>query len=84
MMEQPNLIKRPILIRGIEGRLRVRQGSKNRPGEQDPHRDVRLELPVRQGTWNGIFYPVPPGRRLAGAGGSTSCGSTPSTSTRSR
>ena len=49
-------------------------------------RNVRIgtsgwNYPTGQGTWNGIFYPLPRG---AAQGRSTSCRSMPSTSTRSR
>ena len=63
MMEQPNLIRRPILIKGSK----VTFGF-DREGLRRAHMSrVRVgtsgwSYPTGQGTWNGIFYPTPPGR----------------------
>ena len=92
MMEQPNLIRRPILIEGNEGDLRLRQEARIRQARERRARsmgEIRIgtsgwSYPTGKGTWNGIFYPVPPGRRSSAAAASTTCGSTPSTSTRSK
>ena len=84
-MEQPNLIGRPILIQG----RRLCSGSTRM---QYPEGLTSDEQTVRIGT-SGWSYPAgkapgtassipPPGRERRRAADSTSCGSTPSTSTR--
>ena len=73
MMEQPNLIKRPILVRGAK----VTFGFKKDEYRQDERRttagkaDIRVgtsgwSYPSGNGTWNGIFYPDQPARRPRG------------------
>ena len=61
MMENPNLIKRPIVIKGSTGHLRLRQGAAT------AHSDLRIgtsgwNYPSGKGTWNGVFYPPSRGR----------------------
>ena len=66
MMEQPNLIKRPILIRGSKVTFGFNKDATSlRRREQHPHRHVRLELPLRQGHVERHLLPA---RSRAGAG----------------
>ena len=76
MMEQPNLIKRPILVRGSQVMLRLRQGRLREaviaPRCMTRSHAIRIgtsgwSYPSGEGTWNGIFYPRQPARRPRGA-----------------
>ena len=69
MMEQPNLIRRPILVRGLEGDIRVRQRQAYARAAMNCIRvgTSGWSYPSGKGTWNGIFYPAARGP-LAGAG----------------
>ena len=49
MMAQPNLIRRPILVRGVAGHLRLRQGGLREARDEHARRHVGLELSRRPG-----------------------------------
>ncbi len=80
MMEHPNLIRRPILIRA--GRRSSSASTRTQYGSLTCASGTSgWNYPTGQGTWNGIFYPPARGRAERR---STSSRSTPSTSTPSR
>ena len=62
MMENPNLIRRPILITGVEGDLRLRQGAVRRRRLTSASARPAGTTRPGAGTWNGIFYPPSRGR----------------------
>ena len=71
MMEQPNLIRRPILVRGSKVIFGFKKDEYWRMSAlHGTGADIRVgtsgwSYPSGKGTWNGIFYPDQPARRPA-------------------
>ena len=76
MMEQPNLIKRPILVRGNRVTFGFKKDEYYAQARRWPTSASARRagaIPPGKGTWNGIFYPAQAGSSRAAAEVRRSC-----------